>query len=116
MALKSDAAKKNTILTYLGQIWHLMALVMLDKGAFTLQKKAIFAFLTKRDKEASTALLLANPFNWVQGQQEAAQQAAFDFKQSDFTDLLDSLYQLRNVFTGGSVEEPLEVPCQMLGA
>ena len=32
-ALKSDAAKKNTILSYLQQMWHLMALLMLDKKA-----------------------------------------------------------------------------------
>lgn len=35
-ALSTDAAKKNTILTYLGQIWHLMALLMLDEGAAKL--------------------------------------------------------------------------------
>ena len=63
--LDSDAAKKFTVLTYLQQLWHLIALNMQDDSAKKLQKKAIFAFLTQKDGSATLDKLLVNPFNWV---------------------------------------------------
>ena len=64
LAINSEAAKKNTILTYLQQFWHLIALYMLDDGASKLQKKAIFTYLTKKDSHLVVEKLLGNPFNW----------------------------------------------------
>ena len=40
------------------QLWHLMALLMLDDGAQKLQKKAIFTFLTKPDANLTLETLL----------------------------------------------------------
>lgn len=66
-ALKSEAAKKSTILTYLQQMWHLMALLMLDESAQKLQIKAVYAFLAKSEPSATLEKLLCNPFNWIVG-------------------------------------------------
>lgn len=91
-----------------------MALLMLDEGAFKIQKKAIFSFLTKKEKEANTSQLLANPFNWKSGQDWGTLGVTFSLQ--DFVSFLGTVYEIRNAFNSTSVEEPLEIPCQILGA
>lgn len=78
-----------------------MALFMLDEAAFKLQKKAIFSFLTKRDKESNTSLLFSNPFNWKSGQDWGTLGVTFSVE--DFASFLKNVYEIRNTFNSTSV-------------
>ena len=113
-ALSSEAAQKNSILTYLSQIWHLMALLMLDEGAAKLQKKAVITFLTKKEASATLDQLLSNPFNWKVNQSQST--LGVKFSAAELLVFVEDLFSLRNVLSFQPIDEPFEVPCAIIGA
>jgi len=112
--LKSEAAKKNTVLTYLQQMWHLMALLMQDFGAAKLQKKALFVFLTTKETSATLDKLLSNPFNWIVNQGQGLLSVAFTAE--DLFEFVNDIFSLRNVFSFQPIDDTLEIPCAIIGA
>ena len=98
----ADKPNKEGTLRELGQVWHLMTLLILDESAAKNQKKAIFSFLTS--KVPSTDKLFQNPFNW-----RGKTIPVLDV--DEVVDICLDIVESRNMFEMAIVEEVLELPC-----
>ena len=97
----ADKPKRNNYLHELGQLWHLLVLMILDENAAVNQKKAIFAYLTR--KTPSSDKLLSNPFYWKGNTIPV-------LNINEVIELCTEIIECRDMFEMMVIEEVLELP------